>query len=148
MDKLKKAFEIIYQKLGLLSFCLLIPVLKGYYDPEIPKYMVFTIGLVLFIIADSIISAIKSSTTSTEVQKPKEVHKTKYIKKGENVLDKMDDSTEDIKYAEKFLSSVNSGANIPLAKQPDSTMVDISQDITKDISISDDEIYDHLGIKL
>lgn len=145
MDKLKKAFEIIYQKLGLLSFCLLIPLLKGYYDPEIPKYMVFTIGFTLFIIVDSVVSAIKSSNTN-KVESPKEPPKTTYIRKGENILDKMDNSVEDVKYTEKFLSSIKSSDNPPLAKQ--STMVDITQDITRDVNVSDDEIYNNLGIKL
>lgn len=142
MDKIKKAVIIIKAKIGLLSFCLLIPVIIGYFNLSIPKYVVFTIGMVIFIIADSVSSSLKNLYND---EKPKDT--IRYIKKkGENILDKMDDSAIDTDYAEKFLSSVQNNDNKVI--HTDESTIDITNDITKEVSISDSEIYDNLGIKL
>lgn len=142
MDKLKKALIIIKEKIGLLSFCLLIPIIIGYFNLSIPKYMVFTIGMVIFIIADSVSSSLKNLPND---EKPRGT--TRYIKrKGETILDKMDDSVIDTDYTEKFLSSVQS--NDKKVIHTDASTTDITSDITKEVSISDGEIYDNLGIKL
>lgn len=143
LEKTQKIFEVIKQKIGLLSFCLLCPMIKGYYNPDIPKYIVFIIGLIMFIIIDSISSAIRG-IFNNDIQKQNDKPKERYIKKGENLLDKMDDSAEDADYAEKFLSSVKYN---DAKKQDDKSLVDITEDIAKEVTISDDEIYNNLGIK-
>ena len=104
--------------------------------------MVFTIGMVIFIIADSVSSSLKNLPND---DKPRGT--TRYIKrKGETILDKMDDSVIDTDYTEKFLSSVQS--NDKKVIHTDASTTDITSDITKEVSISDGEIYDNLGIKL